>query len=381
MKDYSIKNLILYFLKLGTLGFGGSVVLARMMQKDLVEKRKWLTDDEFLRGLTLSQLAPGPLAAQLAIYIGYVKSSIMGATIAGVAFVLPSFLIVLAIAILYSSFSNLSLMQSALYGIGSAVIGIIAYSGYSLTKKTMKNKFLLWFIYVVIFLLTLVTKSVNILFFIIAGLLTVIFYSKEKIHISKDWKKNWVIGPILLYPSTLILNLMSIPLIKIFVFFFMAGSIAFGGGLAILPFLQHGVIQQYHWLNNKQFVDAVSIAMITPGPVVIAATFIGYFAGQIPGAIMATIAIFLPVYLIIILFTPLFNKHAQNSHVVAFIEGVLAAAMASIAGSVVLLGQESITSISEFVVAVLALVATKFFKIPSVIIVLIAGVVGILIFH
>ena len=121
--------------------------------------------------------------------------------------------------------------------------------------------------------------------------------------------------------------------------------------------------------------------MITPGPVVIAATFIGYFAGQIPGAIIATIAIFLPVYLIVILLTPLFNKHAQNPQVVAFIEGVLAAAMASIAGSVVLLGQESITSLAEFVIAVLALVATKFFKVPSVIIVLIAGVIGILIFH
>ena len=381
MKDYSLKNLALYFLKLGALGFGGSVVLARIMQKDLVEKRKWLSDDEFLRGLTLSQLAPGPLAAQLAIYIGYIKASILGATVAGVTFVLPSFLMVLVIGILYSKFSNLSFMQSALFGIGAAVIGIIAYSGYSLTKKTMKNKFLLWFIYVVIFLLTVVTKSVNILFFIGAGLLTVIFYSKERIHFPRDWKKTWVTVPIFLYPSTLMVNLMSIPLIKIFTFFFLAGSIAFGGGLAILPFLQHGVIQQYHWLNNKQFVDAVSVAMITPGPVVIAATFIGYFAGQIPGAVIATIAIFLPVYLIVIFLTPLFNKHAQNPQVVAFIEGVLAAAMASIAGSVVLLGQESMTNTAEFVIAVLALVATKFFKVPSVIIVLAAGLIGILIFH
>ncbi|MDE2025035.1 MAG: chromate efflux transporter [Patescibacteria group bacterium] len=374
INKYSLKNSIIYFLKLGTIGFGGSIALAHAMQTDLVEKGKWLTNEEFLRGLTLSQLAPGPLAAQLAIYIGFVKARILGATVAGIAFVLPSFLMVLIISILYSQFSNLVFVRSALHGIGAAVIGIIAVSGYTLTKRNMKQKRLLWFIYAVIFLVTIFTKSTNVLLFIFAGILTMFVYTKETVRIPREW----VVIPFFIPSSEFFINIFSVPLVKMFLYFFIAGSIAFGGGLAIVPFLQNGVVNQFHWLTNKQFVDAIAVAMITPGPVVIAATFIGYLAGQIPGAIIATLAIFLPVYFIVIFLTPIFIRHSENPRMIAFIEGVIAAAMASIAGSVILLGLNSINNLYTLCLALLTVISIKFFRIPGIIIILVAGTVSIL---
>lgn len=377
-QQFSLKRLVWYFLKLGTIGFGGSVALAHAMQTDLVEKDAWLSETQFLQGLTLSQLAPGPLAAQLAIYIGFVKARILGATLAGLAFVLPSFLIVLGLALLYQHFGQISFITAALYGIGAGVIGIIASSGYALTKRTMKKKALLWVLYAIMFAATVLTRSTNVLLFIGAGIVTMIVYTKEKLTLPKK-PSSFAMLPFALPSFPILATLFQTNLVKIFVFFFLAGSIAFGGGLAIVPYLQNGVIAQFHWLTNKQFVDAVAVAMITPGPVVIAATFIGYFAGNIPGAILATLAIFLPVYLIVIFLTPIFHKHAQNPHMVAFVEGVLAAAMASIAGSIILLGMDSIVDIPTFFLALAAFIATKFFKVPSVVVVIAAAVIGILV--
>lgn len=375
MKNYSLKNLTLYFLTLGFIGFGGSIALAHTMQEDLVKKRKWITQEEFTHGLTLSQLAPGPLATQLAMYIGFTMFKTLGATLAGIAFVLPSFLMVLAISVVYSHFGNLSFLQSALYGIGAAVIGIIASSGYSLTKQNMKRKVLLWIIFSFVFLFTLITHATNVVIFIIAGMLPLLVYHKEKVRLPKLW------GFAITSPSAALNIITAFPLVKIFLFFLVAGSIAFGGGLAIVPFLQNGVVSQYHWLTNKQFVDAIAVAMITPGPVVIAATFIGYFAGNIPGALLATIAIFLPIYLIVIFLTPIFQRHAANAQVAAFIEGVLAAAMASIAASVILLGIDTIKDLPTILIAAISFALVRFFKLPSVVIILLAGEMGILLQH
>ena len=147
---YSLKDLTLYFLKLGTIGFGGPVALVGYMHRDLVEKRKWVTEDEYKEGLALAQLAPGPLAAQLAIYMGYVHYRIIGATIVGVTFIIPSFLMVLAIGFSYVKFGGLPWMQAVFYGVGAAVIGIIAISSYKLTKKTIGKDYLLWGIFILL---------------------------------------------------------------------------------------------------------------------------------------------------------------------------------------------------------------------------------------
>ena len=377
LKKYSLLRLILYFLTLGTIGFGGSIALAQAMQSELVEKRRWLSEEEFLRGLTLSQLAPGPLAAQLAIYIGFVKGRILGATAAGIAFVFPSFLMVLIISMLYMHYGDLPLIQASLYGIGASVVGIIAASGYTLTQRTMKKKILLWLIYGLVFTVTVISNSTSIFLFIGAGLLTMFVYTKEKL--SKAQLP--VITPFTFHFASFSTTFLSSLPIKLFSYFFIAGSIAFGGGLAIVPFLQHGVVSQYHWLTHKQFVDAISVAMITPGPVVITSTFIGYIAGNISGAIIATIAIFLPVYLIVIFLTPLFNRHAENPRMIAFVEGVIAAAMASIAGSVILLGMQSVKDISTAIIALSSAIAMKFFKVPGIILVIAGTVIGIILHH
>lgn len=373
MKKPSITDLILYFLKLGTIGFGGSIVLADMMHKDLVLKRQWISEKEYLRGLSLSQLSPGPLSAKLAIYFGYITEGIWGATASGIVFVLPSFLLVIVLSIIYLQFGALSQIQAALYGIGAAVIGIIAASAYSLTTRTMKPKILLWSIFILTVILFGFLRQTSVVIFILAGVLTMLFYTKGEPNVPP--RVSGAIG--FFTPGIVLLQ----PFTELFSFFLQAGTFAFGGGLAIIPLLQTGVVGQYHWLTDKQFIDAIAIAMITPGPVVIASTFIGYVVAGLPGAVVATIAIFLPVYLIVILLTPLFIKHAENTQLVAFIEGVIAAAMGAIAGSIITLGEKSITDPWTLALAITAFLFSHFLKVPSIILVLCAGILGILLYH
>src|SRR5207249_2027117 len=194
---------------LGTWGFGGPVALVGHMYRDLVERRRWIAEGDYKEGLTLAQLMPGPLAAQLAIYLGYVHYRIVGATLVGLAFVLPSFAMVVALGAVYVAYGGIGWMQAVFYGVGAAVIGIIAMSVYKLGQ--------------------------------------------------------------------------------IAAFFAYAGSFVFGSGLAIVPFLYGGVVKEYGWLNDRQFVDAVAVAMITPGPVVITTGFIGYLVQGFWGAVVAAV--------------------------------------------------------------------------------------------
>ncbi len=373
----SLKKLIFYFIRLGAIGFGGSVALANSMHNDLVKKEHWINEKQYLRGLTLSQLAPGPLSAQLAIYIGFTTRGILGATIAGITFILPSFVLVLIISMFYMHYGTIPAIQTSLYGIGASVIGIITASSYELTSKTMKRKTLLWIIFIIIFILTAFFKQVNAFMFILAGLITMLIYKQEKIEFPPK-----MFGIILNLPSINIPILLTLPPVaKLFIFFVQAGTLAFGGGLAIVPFLHSGVVNLNHWLTNKQFIDAVAIAMITPGPVVIAATFIGYLVAQIPGAIIATVAILLPVYLIVILLAPFFEKHSENHNMIAFVEGVTAAAMGAIAGSIILLGLETINDFTKSAIAISSFIFVKYFRIPTVITIICAGILGALLYH
>ena len=372
---YSFLNLILYFLKLGTVGFGGSIALAEYMRHDLVEKKRWITNEDYLHGLALSQLAPGPLSAQLAIYIGFIKHKIIGATLCGLAFVLPSFVIVVLLSMVYVTFGNLSWIQKALYGVNAAIIGIILFSCYRLTRTTV-HTLLQWVIMICMFGIVIITKQENILLFILAGLITLILSSPPKFLSSN---KLFGISIPLLFGGLLTLASMN-KLTTLFFFFLQAGALAFGGGFAIIPFLLNGVVHQYHWLTNKEFVDAVAIAMVTPGPVVITAAFIGYLIGGFLGAGIATIAIFLPIYLIVILLTPLFIKYSKHPQMAAFIHGVTAAAMGAIAGSIVILGEQSITDVFTAILALCSLLAISKGKVPGVIIILLAGGASVL-FH
>jgi chromate transporter len=338
--SYSLRQLTAYVLGLGTWGFGGPVALVGYIHRDLVERRRWITDADYKEGLTLAQLMPGPLAAQLAIYLGYVHYGVWGATVVGVAFVLPSFLMVLALGWTYVAFGGLPWMQAVFYGIGASVIGIITLSAYKLTTKTIGKDKLLWLIFLVGAAVTVITESESIGLFLGAGL--IVWLARTPPGFLKRS------GP----PASLFFPLgVSLPgvpqasnetLTRIAWFFSEAGAFVFGSGLAIVPFLYGGVVNRYEWLNDRQFLDAVAVAMITPGPVVITVGFIGFLVGGFAGAAVAALATFLPCYLLTILPAPYFKKHGKRPGIVSFVDGVTAAAIGAIAGAVIVLGRRTL---------------------------------------
>lgn len=376
--DYpSLKNLLIYFLKLGTIGFGGPIALVGYMQRDLQEKGHWITKEEYLRGLTLSQLAPGPLAAQLAMYIGYIRYGILGISLVAISFIGPSFLMVIVLSILYVKFGGLPVMQALFYGIGAAVIGIVIASAYKLAKTTVKDKKFLWVIFTILFFSTAFTKQENIFLITLAGITALFVYSPPRLtaHL-----KLFTLSPLI--PLTAYFSIFAFPLLtKIFLFFALAGAFVFGSGLAIVPFLHGGVVLENHWLNEKQFIDAVAVAMITPGPVVITVAFIGFLVAGFWGAVAAGLGVFLPVYLFVIFFAPLFEKYAKNSRLKSFIQGVTAATTGAIAGAIVVLGEQSIKNIPTFLLAIGALIAIRKFKIQEPIIIAAAGILGLILYQ
>ena len=370
--SYKLKDLVLYFLKLGTIGFGGPVALVGYMHRDLVEKRKWITEEDYKEGLALAQLAPGPLAAQLAIYLGYVHYRIAGATLAGLAFVLPSFLMVLGIGYAYVQAGGLPWMQAVFYGIGAAVIGIIAISSYKLSKKSLGKEWLLWAIAIIVAIATFITEK-ELLWLILAGGVIVWLYKTRY----KQALNSIFLSPLLLQITTAFT--LNEKLTQTGWFFFKAGAFVFGSGLAIVPFLYGGVVKEYQWLNDQQFLDAVAVAMITPGPVVITVGFIGYLVAGFPGACVAALATFLPCYLFTVLPAPYFKKFGRHPAIKAFVDGVTAAAMGAIAGAVLVLGKRQITDITTAAIAlVTVLVLLKFKKIQEPVIIVVAALLGLL---
>nr|WP_241559108.1 chromate transporter [Chitinophaga barathri] len=375
--EYSLKNLVFYFLKLGTIGFGGPVALVGYMHRDLVEKRAWITEDDYREGMALSQLAPGPLAAQLAIYIGFVHYRLWGATLAGLAFVLPSFLMVLALGFVYVRYQGISWIQSVFYGVGAAVIGIIAVSAYRLTRKSIGKDYYLWFTYLVAAATTVITETEHIGLFIGSG----IFYWLVK---SSIWLKPGAgTATKFIFPAFLQVNVSMgdhEKLGEIFLFFTKAGAFVFGSGLAIVPFLYGGVVKEYGWLSEQEFMDAVAVAMITPGPVVITVGFIGYLAAGFPGAAVSSFATFFPCYLLTVIPAPYFRKYGRRPGIKAFVDGITAAAIGAIAGAVVVLGQRSVKDIPAVLIC-LAVITLLMFKkkVQEPFIILAAAVLGLLI--
>src|SRR5439155_15904365 len=280
--SHTLRDLLLYFLRLGTLGFGGPIALAGHMQKDLVEERRWVSKQDYLEGLAFSQLSPGPLAAQLAMYLGWLRAGTTGATLVGIAFILPSFLMVLVLAALYVHFGSLPWIQGMFYGIGAAVIAIIVRSAIKLVRGTVGRDWLLWAIFTALAITTAWTKAEIVWLFLLCGVIAM-FVKAPPLIPSRATSAMFVggVGPLL----TGIHGLASIATVGVlFLFFLKAGAFVFGSGLAIVPFLYGGVVAKFHWLTERQFVDAVAVAMITPGPVVITAAFIGYVVAGPVGA-------------------------------------------------------------------------------------------------
>jgi chromate transporter len=341
------------------------------MHRDLVEKRKWITEEDYKEGLALAQLAPGPLAAQLSIYLGYVHYRIPGATLAGLAFVLPSFLMVLGIGYAYVQAGGLPWMQAVFYGIGAAVIGIIAISSYKLSKKSLGKDWLLWCIAIIVAIATFITEK-ELLWLILGGGIIVWLYKtrfRSALH-------TIFLSPFLLQITTAFS--LNEKLTQIGWFFFKAGAFVFGSGLAIVPFLYGGVVKEYQWLTEQQFLDAVAVAMITPGPVVITVGFIGYLVAGVPGACVAALATFLPCYLFTIIPAPYFKKYGKHPGIKAFVDGVTAAAIGAIAGAVLVLAKRQLTDIISVAIALVTIgVLLKFKKIQEPVIIVVAALLGL----
>jgi chromate transporter len=370
--NYTLKELTFYFLKLGTIGFGGPPALVSYMYRDLVDRRKWITEEDYKEGIALSQLAPGPLAAQLAIYLGYVDYKIIGATLVGVAFVLPSFFMVLALGFAYVQFGGLPWMQAVFYGIGAAVIGIISIGTYKLSKKTLGSDKVLIGIFLVLAITTFLFEKELIVLILSGGLIYWLYKSNYK-----------QVQSIFFFPFLLQVSLSTQDhsiLRQIGWFFFKAGAFVFGSGLAIVPFLYGGVVKEYGWLNDQQFLDAVAVAMITPGPVVITVGFIGYLVAGVPGACVAALATFLPCYLFTILPAPYFKKWGKHPSIKAVVDGITAAAVGAIAGAVIVLAKRQFVDTFSVIIAVCTtLLLLKFKKLQEPIVIVMAAIIGLLI--
>lgn len=379
---YTLLNLVKYFLQLGTTGFGGPVALVGYMHRDLVEDKKWINESDFKEGLALSQLAPGPLAAQLGIYIGFVHFGVLGATLSGLAFVLPSFIMVVLLGMAYQAYGGFPWMQAIFYGISAAVIGIIALSSYKLTTKSIskfeipaiKNNWLLWLFYIAATILTAVTQKEELLLFIVLGFIYMV------VKAPPEWIKRPKKASLFLLTTAGFSTIELGKLGDIAWFFTKAGAFVFGSGLAIVPFLHAGVVNEYGWLTENQFVDAVAVAMITPGPVVITVGFIGYLVAGFTGACIAALATFLPCYLFTVIPAPYFKKIAQNKSIKAFVDGITAAVIGALVGAVIVIAIRTIVDIPTAIIAtgtVLTLIYVKKLQEPHII--GIAALLGILI--
>jgi chromate transporter len=357
-----------YFLRLGTFGFGGPIALAAHMQRDLVDARQWLTPDEYLEALALAQLAPGPLAAQLAMYIGYLLHGVLGATVIAITFVGPSFVMVLGLSAAYVRFGGLSWMQAVFYGVGAAVIGIISRSSLKLVKSTLKRDALLWGIAATLAISTAVTEREIIWLFLAGGVVS--------LAVKTSWRPKPQVAMALL-PTALLHHPAVNRFATIFGFFAKAGVFVFGSGLAIVPFLHGGVVLEHHWLTETQFVDAVAVAMITPGPVVITVAFIGFLVGGTWGAVAAALGVFLPVYLIVVCCAPFYRRYSSNPHLRAFVLGVTAAAVGAIMGAVVVLARRSVHDIPTLLIAVVTFAVLLKFKVPEPIVIVAAALIGV----
>jgi chromate transporter len=397
---YSLIDLVLYALRLGALGFGGPVALVGYMHRDLVQQRHWITEAEYTEGLAVAQLAPGPLAAQLAMYLGYVHYRVRGAASVGAAFVAPAFLMVLILGWAYVRFGGLPWIHVVFYGVGASVIGIIAASAYKLTRRTLGRDPLLWAIYGVIATTTILTASEPVLLVLLAG---VVLCLVRVVKVPPwRWWQAWMqwrkarARTRSKQPASRLLRFLPLPLAlagvsasvtggtlwSLFLFFVEAGSVVFGSGLAIVPFLYGGVVQEHHWLTQQQFVDAVAVALLTPGPVVITSGFIGYLVAGVAGACLATLGTFLPAYVCTIVLAPIFKRYGKRPMVAAFAQGVTAAAVGAITGAVVIIGRQSIVDLATVLLALATLgILLLTTKVPEPLLVLGAALAGVLVYQ
>ena len=369
----SVTELVRYFLRLGALGFGGPVALVGQMERELVTERGWLSREQMREAIAVCQSLPGPLAIQVGIFICYLRAGARGAWAGGWAFILPNFLIVAAVGALYVHFGGLKPVTAIFYGVSPAVIALILHSCFRLAKLGMEDRFQ-WGLAVVCFFVTVLLQAEVALMFIGAGVIGVLYYGTL-------WRRSSsskLLAVTLVTPAAPAAGASTLG--KLLVFFLKAGALTFGSGLVIVPFLQQGVVQQYGWLSERDFLVAVAVGMISPGPVVITATFVGYLVAGFGGALAATIGIFLPSFLLVLLVAPLLARHRANRDVQGFIKGAYAAAIGTILGACVLLGRIAIGDWFTIVLALASLVALFRWKVSNPLLMAVTAVAGVIAF-
>jgi len=378
-------RILRYFLKLGTIGFGGPIATVGYMQRDLVEQRAWIDRRSFLDGVALGQTMPGPLAAQVAMWVGYLRRGPLGAAAVAAAFVAPSFLMVVVVGAIYARYSGLPVVQSLFYGIAPAVMAIITIAAVKLVRMTDGRDWRLWIITALIFALTAITGTEPILVIIGAGLVMILLDARPSLRRRRPRDIPESDGEEQPNPKPAIPMILGLgtlagasTLTALGLFFLKSGAIVFGSGLAIVPFLRDGVVAQHHWLTDGQFLDAVAMGLITPGPVVITAGFIGYLVAGLPGAIVASVAIFTPIYLGVVVPGRWFLRHRDNPQIRAFVSGATAAAAGALSGAVVVLTRQAVTDWTTAAIGLTTLALLWRFKIQEPYVVLAAGTLGIL---
>jgi chromate transporter len=367
------RRFLRYLLGLGTWGFGGPIATVGYMQRDLVEKRRWMDRRDFLNGVALGQTMPGPLAAQVVMWVGYLQRGAVGALAAAGAFILPSFAVVVTVAVAYVHYQGLSAVQALFYGIAPAVMAVIAMAAVKLARLTDGVDLRLWSISAITLTVTAVTGAEIALLFVAAGLFMMVWESPPAFL----RRGTGYLAPLPLGFSVFTGTAAAGTLVALGFFFLKAGAFIFGSGLAVVPFLRETVVEQRHWLTERQFLDAVAMGLITPGPVVITAAFIGYLVGGLAGAAVSTVAIFIPIYLGVVIPGPWFVRHQSHPRVQGFVKGATAAAAGAIGGATIVLTKGAVVDWPTAGIALAALVFVLKFRNREPVLVLLAAVAGL----
>jgi chromate transporter len=371
----SIGELTVYFLRLGLLGFGGPVALVGQMERELVAERGWLSSEQMRESIAICQSLPGPLAIQVGIYISYLRGGFWGAWAGGWAFILPNFVIVAALGALYVYLGDLQPVTAIFYGVSPAVIALILHSCYRLAKLGMEDP-VQWVIAAICLVVTVILNAEVALLFIGAGVVGILYYGNL---LRRE-------PPILLQVSAAPVLAQLAPVTsastlgKLLLFFLKAGSLTFGSGLVIVPFLEQGLVTQYGWLDQRQFLIAVAVGMISPGPVVITATFVGYLVAGFWGSLLSTIGIFLPSFILVLVAAPLLARYRANPNVQGFVKGAYAAAIGTILGASILLGRIAIGDWLTVLIGVASLAVLFRWKVSNPLLIAATAVIGLIAF-
>jgi chromate transporter len=366
-----IGELVRYFLRLGCLGFGGPVALVGQMERELVDGKKWLTKEQMREAIAICQSLPGPLAIQVGVYISYLRGGFWGAWAGGWAFILPNFIIVAALGALYVYLGDLQPVTAVFYGVSPAVIALILHSCYRLARLGMED-WLQWVIAAVCLAVTVILQAEVALLFIGAGVVGILYYGSL---FKRTPAALALTAPVL---AQLAPNASGSILGKLLLFFLKAGSLTFGSGLVIVPFLEQGLVQQFGWLDQRQFLIAVAIGMISPGPVVITATFVGYLVAGFWGSLVSTIGIFLPSFLLVLIVAPLLARHRGNANVQGFVKGAYAAAIGTILGACILLGRIAIGDWLTALIGIVSLAVLFRWKVSNPLLIAATAVIGLI---